>query len=188
MLLCACQELRHGDVLRLSYAPGACAAAAGWTLFADVMSNNSSGRLQQCVCTQRLLHDYADGRGRPVPAVHLQALRVWGAYTSINAARLQELPVTALTWVNAPLKCIYCVTEGEDDAAESIVSNLLYEPATGMLHVSVGTQGKCMRVPVEALPRQDAMQLYVNLHRWSPGGRLQKLSLAEVPPLGPVHP
>ncbi len=187
LLLCACQELRHGDVLRLSYRPGDSTEANGWTLFADVMSN-SAGRLRRCVCTQRLLHDYATGEGETVPALHLASLRVWGVYASINAAQQQELPVTALVWANSPLKCVYTVTEGDDDAAERIVPNLLYEPATGTLHIGVGLLGKSLRLPIEALQRQDALQLYVNLHRWQPGGCLQKLSLAEVPPLGPAHP
>ncbi len=82
----------------------------------------------------------------------------------------------------------YTGTASEDDATERMVPNLLYEPASGMLHIEVGMLGKSLRVPLESLCREDALQLYVNLHRWSPGGYLQKLSLAEVPPLGPTHP
>ncbi len=186
MLLSACQELRHGDVLRLSYAPDATQHAAHhWTLFADVMSDTSAGT-RHCVCTQRLLHSHTTGNAQAVPASKLHALRVWGVYASISAAQRQELPVTALEWANAPLRCIYAVTEGENDADVRIVPNLLYEPSTAMLHVGVGTQGKSLRVPVEALPQPEALQLYVNLHRWSPGDCLQQLSLAEVPPLRPA--
>ena len=54
--------------------------------------------------------------------------------------------------------------------------------------MAVGTQGRYVRLPIEALKREEALLLYVNLNRWNPGSYLQKLSLADVPPLGSACP
>ena len=123
-----------------------------------------------------------------MPALHLLALRVCGVYASVKAAQQQEATLNAMAWATNPLACIYAVSEGEDDETEQNVPNLLYEPATGTLHMGIGTQGTSLRVPVEALRTEEAQRLYVNLHRWYPGTLLQKLSLADVPPLGPAYP
>lgn len=190
MLLCACQTLHHGDMLYLSYTKETSSAAETlqqrWTLYADVHSSDRLSLCQRaCVCTNGLLHPYSTGHGIALSRTQLQSLVVSGVYDSIEAA-VQQQPVTALTWTQAPLKCVYAVTRGKTDATETVVSNLLYEAATGTLIIQL--KPGSLRIPAEAIQKTEALGLYVNLHRWNAGECLQKLSLAEVPPLGPAHP